>query len=245
MVVSVLPTPEALARDERKPRLIVLTDISSLTAGVAEPDDGQSLIRLMLYANDFDIEGLIATSNLGHGQKSRPDLIHRVVDAYEKVQPNLLQHDPRYPAAGSLRACIKAGQEVAGLKVPVEASIGQGKDTDASDWIIRVVDQVAARPVWVVIWGGSADLAQALWQVRRDRTPEALDGVVSRLRVNAIGDQDSTGPWIREQFPGLFMITQQRAYRGMYRGGDASLVSSDWVEAHIHGHGTLGDLYLN
>jgi hypothetical protein len=41
------------------------------------------------------------------------------------------------------------------------------------------------------------------------------------------------------------MITQQRAYRGMYRGGDASLVSSDWVDAHIHGHGELGDIYPN
>ena len=73
--------------------------------------------------------------------------------------------------------------------------------------------------------------------------PEALDRFVARLRVNAIGDQDSTGPWIREQFRGLFMITQRRAYRGMYRGGDASLVSSAWVEENIHGHGALGDLY--
>ena len=213
-------------RDESQPRLIVLTDISSLTAGVAEPDDGQSLIRLMLYANEFDIEGLIATSNLGHGQTTRPDLIRQVVDAYEKVRPNLLQHDPRYPPAEALRGCIKAGQEVAGLKVPVEASVGQGKDTEASEWIMRVVDRPDPRPVWVVIWGGSADLAQALWRVRRDRTPEELSRFVARLRVHAIGDQDSTGPWIREQFPGLFMITQRRAYRGMYRGGDASLVSS-------------------
>ena len=67
-----------------RPRLVVLTDISSLTAGEAEPDDGQSLIRLMLYTNEFDIEGLVASSNLGHGQKVRPELIRRVVDAYEQ-----------------------------------------------------------------------------------------------------------------------------------------------------------------
>lgn len=231
------------APDEPKPRLVVLTDISSLTPGVAEPDDGQSLIRLMLYDNEFDIEGLIATSNMGHGRKTRPDLIRQVVVAYEKVRPNLLLHDPRYPPAGSLRGCIKAGQEVAGPRVPVETSVGQGKDTDASDWIIRVVDRPDARPVWVVIWGGSADLAQALWQVRRDRTPDELTRFVSKLRIHAIGDQDSTGPWIREQFPGLFTITQRRAFRGMYRGGDASLVSSAWVGAHAHGHGPLGDLY--
>ena len=107
------------------------------------------------------------------------------------------------------------------------------------------MDRPDPRPLWVVIWGGSADLAQALWRVRRDRKPEELSRFVSKLRVHAIGDQDSTGPWIREQFPGLFMITQRRAYRGMYRGGDASLVSSEWVETNIHGHGALGDLYPN
>src|SRR5208337_1093310 len=199
----------SLAQDDPRPRLVVLTDISSLTAGVAEPDDGQSLIRLMLYANEFNIEGLIATSNLGHGQKTRPDLIRQVVDACQKVRSNLQQHDPRYQPAEALRGGIKAGQEVAGLSVPVQASVGQGKDTEASERIVRVVDRPDPRPVWVVIWGGSADLARALWRVRRDRTPEDLRRFVSNLRVHAIGDQDSTGPWIREQFPGVFMITQR------------------------------------
>ena len=164
----------AMARDDPKPRLVVLTDISSLTAGVAEPDDAQSLIRLMLYANEFDIEGLIATSNLGHGQKTRPDLIGQVVDAYEKVRPNLLIHDPRYPAAEVLRNRIKAGQDHAGPRVSVMGSIGEGKDTAASAWMIQCVDRPGPRPLWVVIWGGSADLAQALWRVRRDRTPKEL-----------------------------------------------------------------------
>ena len=66
---------------------------------------------------------------------------------------------------------------------------------------------------------------------------------MAKLRVHAIGDQDSTGPWIREQFPGLYTITQRRAYRGMYRGGDTALASSEWVRKNIHGHGPLGDLY--
>ena len=169
MVVLGAAVPPSLAQDDARPRLLVLTDISSLTAGVAEPDDAQSLIRLMLYANQFDIEGLIATSNLEHGQKTRPDLIRQVVDAYEKVRSNLLQHDPRYPPAKALRGCIKAGQKVAGPGVPVMESVGDGKDTEASEWIIGVVDRPDPRPVWVVIWGGSADLAQALWRVRRDR----------------------------------------------------------------------------
>ena len=237
--------PHRWHSDDLPPRLVVLTDISSLTAGVAEPDDGQSLIRLMLYANEFDIEGLIATSNLGHGQKTRPDLIRQVVDAYEKVRPNLLLHDPRYPPAEALTGLHQGGSGACRSTCAGQTSVGDGKDTEASDWIIQCVDRPDPRPLWVVIWGGSADLAQALWRVRRDRKPEELSRFVSKLRVHAIGDQDSTGPWIREQFPGLFMITQRRAYRGMYRGGDASLVSSEWVETNIHGHGALGDLYPN
>ena len=45
-----------------KIRVIVMTDISSIQAGVNEPDDTQSLVRFLLYSNEFDIEGLIATS---------------------------------------------------------------------------------------------------------------------------------------------------------------------------------------
>ncbi len=109
----------------------------------------------MLYANEFDIEGLVATSNLGHQQKTRSDLIRQVVAAYGKVQPNLLLHDRRYPPASLLAEKIQAGQPLAGLKVPVEESVGESKDTDASQWIIQVVDRPDPRPVWVLVWGGS------------------------------------------------------------------------------------------
>ncbi len=141
LVMAVLGTTlsPSLAHDDPRPRLFVLTDISSLTAGFAEPDDGQSLLRLMLYTNEFEIKGLIATSNLGHGQKTRPDLIRQVVDAYEKVRPNLLFHDPLYPAAEVLRNGIKAGQDQAGLTVSVMESIGDCKDTAASAWSIQCV----------------------------------------------------------------------------------------------------------
>jgi hypothetical protein len=180
---------------------------------------------------------------MGHAQRTRPDLIHRVVDAYEQVEPNLRKHDDRYPPAAALRGAVKAGQAVAGPELPVTGSIGAGKDTEGSEWIVRVVDRPDPRPVWVIIWGGSADLAQALWRVRKDRPAVDLGRFVAKLRVNAIHDQDSTGPWIRQEFPGLFFIRAERCYRGMYRGGDTELVSSRFVAAHIHGHGALGDLY--
>src|SRR5918995_1448343 len=73
-----------------KPRLMVLTDIGG------DPDDQQSLIRLMLYANEFDIEGLIATASGTPGELkeaiTRPVLIREIVEAYGEVHGNLSQH---------------------------------------------------------------------------------------------------------------------------------------------------------
>ena len=234
----------SIAAAADKPRVIVLTDISSLTTGVREPDDGQSMVRFMLFTNEFDVEGLIATSSLGHGQVTRPELIREAIEAYRKVHPNLKLHAPGYPDADKLLAVVKAGQPVAGPKMPFSNSIGDGKNTQGSDWIIEVVDRKDSRPVWVLIWGGSADLAQALHDVRAKRTPEEVERFVSKLRIHAVYDQDSTGPWIKENFPGLYYIFRHHGIRGMYRGGDMSLVSPEWVETNIkQNHGALGDLY--
>src|SRR5690606_28391584 len=68
---------------------------------------------------------------------------------------------------------------------------------------------------------------------------------ISKLRVQFVYDQDTTGPWIRETFPDLFCIFRHHGIRGMYRGGDTTLVRSRWVETNIRKHGALGDLYVN
>src|SRR5262245_51203254 len=90
------------AADVAQPRLIVLTDIGG------DPDDQQSLVRLMLYSNEFDIMGLIATASGTPGELNgavtRPDLIRQIVEAYGQVQPNLAKHAEGYPPADSLLA---------------------------------------------------------------------------------------------------------------------------------------------
>jgi hypothetical protein len=229
-----------------KPRVLILTDITSLQAGIGEPDDGQSMTRLMLYTNELQLEGLIASSNLGHGQKVQPTLIHEVIDTYGKVQKNLLLHDPAYPSAAHLNTLVKAGQPMAGPKIPVTTSIGADRDTEASEWIIRVVDQPDPQPVWVCAWGGTADLAQALWKIQKTRSADAVQAFVRKLRIHAIADQDATGPWIREQFPALFYILHRHNFRGMYRGGNTQLIDSNWVASFVNHSGSpLGALYPN
>jgi hypothetical protein len=228
-----------------KPRLLVLTDIGG------DPDDQQSMIRLMTYANEFDIEGLIASATRRPGEKetvTRPDLIRTIVEAYGKVRPNLLLHRPDYPPAKALLDRVRSGNPRRG-----DRNLGAGHDTEGSRRIIQVVDRDDPRPVNVAIWGAPTDLAQALWRVRNDRSADELRRFVGRLRVYAIGHQDDTGPWIVEQFPDLFYVLskapekhdmREGAYRGMYLGGDGSLTSRVWVDAHVReGRGPLGALY--
>jgi hypothetical protein len=73
----------------------VLTDIGG------DPDDQQSMIRLMLYANEFQIEGLLATASGTPGELkeavTRADLIREIVEAYGKVRANLSLHSQGYP----------------------------------------------------------------------------------------------------------------------------------------------------
>jgi hypothetical protein len=97
-------TPAAGVATEARQRLVVLTDIE------ADPDDTQSLIRLLLYANQIDIEALVATTSVHQRNAVYPDSIRRVIDAYGAVQPNLLLHEPGFPTAAELQARVCAGQ---------------------------------------------------------------------------------------------------------------------------------------
>ncbi len=221
-----------------RPRVIVLTDISSMQSGVLEPDDTESMVRFLLYSNEFDVEGLIATSYGPHGTK--PEYIRQLICAYGKIRENLAKHDDRYPAAEQLLAVTKEGSGHVGMEY-----LGEKNDTPGSRLIIEAADKEDSRPLWILLWGGPLDLAQAIWRVCHDRTPEEAAAFKSRLRVYAIGDQyDGTGPWIKQNHPDIFYITNYAAFRGMYRYGNPSLTSEAWVKNHVScGHGPLGALY--
>jgi len=244
MFVALILVSSTIAAES--PRLLVLTDIGG------DPDDQQSLIRLLVHANEFEIEGLIASAAGTPGELKKetvmPELIREIVEAYGKVQPNLKKHHPDFPEAKTLLKRIKVGNPVRGRE-----SLGADKDTEGSLHIIASVDRADERPLNIVIWGGSTELAQALWKVRNDRKPEELRTFLKKIRVYDISHQDNTGPWINEEFPDLFYVLSKApkgkdkrdgGYRGMYLGGDESLTSRDWVDRYVRKErGPLGALY--
>ena len=79
------------AQPADKLRVLVLTDIE------ADPDDTQSLIRFLMYCNQWDVEGLIATTSIHQKNRVAPESILKILAAYQIVQPNLLKHESGYP----------------------------------------------------------------------------------------------------------------------------------------------------
>jgi hypothetical protein len=233
-----------------RPRVLVLTDIAN------EPDDQMSMIRFLLYSNQWDVEGLVATTSTWMRTKVRPDVILSLLDAYEQVQPNLRRHATGFPTAAALRAVVAAGQLGYGM-----AAVGEGRATAGSELLRHAAVKADPRPLWVLAWGGTNTLAQALVDARRTLPSADVEAIVSRLRVYAISDQDDAGPWLRREFPALRWIGTPSTQNGeeyyfatwtgisgdrFYRNGagaDFTTFDDEWVNAHIRAKGPLGALY--
>jgi len=235
---------------ETRHRVLVLTDIEN------EPDDAQSLVRFLTYCNQWDVEGLVATTSVHMQKKTAAWRIREIVEAYGKVRDNLNRHEPGYPTAAQLLALLREGRPEYGMN-----AVGEGKDSEGSELLIKAVDQNDPRPLWVTVWGGPNVLAQALWKVRATRSPAELAQFVSKLRVYTISDQDDSGPWIRQEFPKLFYICSPGyhaggayhfaiwsgisgdKFHGRFVGADFSIVDNPWLDQHIRSKGPLGAQY--
>jgi hypothetical protein len=233
-----------------KQRVIVLTDIAN------EPDDQMSMVRFLVYSNEFDVEGLIAGTSTWMRNRVRPDVINTLITAYASVRPSLVQHAEGYPDPAALRVVVAAGQPSFGM-----AAVGPDKMSAGAAQILRAADRDDPRPLWITVWGGANTLAEALLHARATRPPEAIDKLQAKLRVYSISDQDDAGPWIRQNFPSISYIAIPSTPNGdqyamatwtgisgdqFYKnapGADFSTFTKEWVDANIRSKGPLGALY--
>jgi len=225
-----------------KHRLIVLTDIE------ADPDDTQSLVRLLLYANQIDIKGLIATTSCWHRDIVNPESINKIIQAYGKVQPNLIKHEAGFPSAEALLMLLKQGLPKYGM-----LGVGDGNDSQGSNWILKVLEEKNERPLWISVWGGVNTLAQTLYKIKNTKTEAEAKKLIAKLRVYTISDQDDSGIWIRNNFPDLFYIVTPGDHYGsatwtainsFVKGINNETISNSWIAQNIQqGHGPLGAEY--
>lgn len=209
-----------------RPRVVVSTDV-----GGTDPDDSQSLVHLLLYADVLDIEGLVS-SPWGPGRKEH---ILEVLDHYAADHPRLATHSARYPSPDALRQVTKQGA--------VDAALGRGvgRPTEGSEWIVRCARRDDPRPLWVLVWGTIDDLAQALHDD---------PSIAPRLRVYFIaGPNKKWGlaayEYVLEHHPDLWIVESNDTYRGWFTGGDqqGDLGNEAFVSRHARGAGALGDFF--
>ncbi|HOB33572.1 MAG TPA: DUF1593 domain-containing protein, partial [Verrucomicrobiota bacterium] len=174
----------------------------------------------------------IISSPYGPGRKR--DIL-TVIDHYERDYPNLKTYSDRYPTPDALRTISKQGAlESAGLS-------GHGVSTEGSDWIIQCAKRDDPRPLWILVWGGIDDLAQALHDD---------PSIVSRIRVYFIGGPNKKWSvpaydYITREHPNLWIIEANSTYHGWFNGGNQS---GDWsnqgfVASRVAGRGALGDYF--
>ncbi len=214
--------PAAPAGD--RSRLLILADMGN------EPDEVQQMVHMIVCSNEFELEGLVAVSGIflrpesasPYKRRLHPELFHQIIDAYEKVLPNLKQHATGWHEPDDLRSLVAAGQPGYGI-----AATGPSQSTPGSRLIIKAVERDDPRPLWVVVNAGSNTLAQALIDYRAQHAPAEVDAFVARLRVFENGAQDDAGAWICAEFPDIHWLRsnyQTYAYGGPGGGrrGDAA-----------------------
>ncbi len=115
------------------------------------------------------------------------------------------------------------------------------KPTEGSEWIVRAARRKDPRPLWILVWGGIDDVAQALH--------DAPD-ILPKLRVYFIGGPNKMWSvdaynYIERHHPKLWMIEANATYRGWFTGGNQAgeWGKSAFVASHIRGHGALGDYF--
>jgi hypothetical protein len=245
LLLAIASTAWTAQSEPAKPRLVVLTDIE------ADPDDSESLVRLLLYSNELDIEGIVATTSIHMRGEIHSDSVLAIIDKYALVRANLLKHAAGYPTADALLALVVEGQPTYGM-----AAVGDGKDTAGSRLLLRALESEDPRPLWVTVWGGANTLAQALHSLRQTRGADAASRSIAKLRVYTISDQDDSGAWMRKEFPGLFYIVSPGGYGaatwtgihfvvpGLDDDPINQTISNPWLVEHIQqGHGPLGSVY--
>jgi hypothetical protein len=218
-------------------RLMIETDAGG------DPDDEQSLVRFLLYVNEWDVEGILANRPQAvPGENLNPErtglgVVRQLVRAYGECYPHLVQHDDRFPRP----------EQLLSVTLPAYDDVDDGVRR-----ILEAVDGPDPRPLWFCNWGtiqgaATSSLQRALDRVLAERGPQGYAAFKRRLRLSS---DDQFGRHTYEQAPPfpLWIDTfrpwpkGQRWYHRFSRI-TATAGGFDLERDARNGHGPLGALY--
>ena len=224
-----------------------------------EADDSQTMVRLLMHNNRFDVAGLIAVSSChqyaGKNDANpirndiQPTMITERIEAYAKVLPNLLQHADGWASAEELLAVVGGGPPEYGM-----LGVGRGRATTGSELIVAALLNDDPRPLYVCINAGANTLAQAIVDLDERLAPAEFARVLRKLRVYDDAGQDDAGAWIASTYPEIsYLRSQLQVFNFMNNDGPVTWnPAADypgqgqhaWAREHVMtGHGPLGALY--
>ena len=240
----------------QRPRCIITQD--------AEVDDMNSLIHVLLYSNEVDIQGIVQSSSKFHwkgvaGQKeekyTKPyrwpgtEWMQKYLNAYQKVYPNLKKHDKSYPAPAYLKSVTKVGN--IGYKGEMDSA------TEGSELIKKTILDNDERTLYLLAWGGTNTISRALKDIEKEyKGTKQWDAIrkkiINKVVIPACGEQDETySEYIAEEWPEIkFMsCSQMSSYAYMWRtqpedSSKKTLYADFMLKNLIRKHGALLDNYV-
>lgn len=262
LVIGLIPASLQVNAEEststKKARTVVTTD--------GEVDDQDSFMRLMLYANEMDIEGLILTSSTYHyagGEMADGTVVEpyrwtgtewptEVLERYAEVYDNLNANAEGYPTPEYLESILKIGniKNVGDMEEP----------TVGSNFLKKIILEDAQdndeRPLYIQTWGGTNTTARALLDIENeykdsDEWEEIYQKICDKIVIYIILNQDDTfSNYIAKAWPDIKIIQDggnfwRFAY--MWKRVDESLTTrlqGKWNYNNIQkGHGPLLEGY--
>jgi hypothetical protein len=248
-----------------KPRTVLLFD--------PELDDLNTLIRYLLYSDQFETEGLIYQSSMFHWKGDGQGTLHdgisehvrlgfgpqpswrwdadtrfmeEAVDVYEQVYPNLKVHSADYPEPDQLRLRIVEGN--------VEFPGDMSKDSPGSNLIRSLILDDKPGKLYLLSGAGQSTIGRALKTIEEEyRGTEQWEQlyvkICRKVVIQSFADQDGVyagyiGPnWPDIEFRDMMTILWGYGAREMVLAKDAEYLSASWTREHISSVGPFGELY--
>jgi len=217
-----------------KPRIVATTD--------GEIDDRCSMVRFLLYANEWDIEGIVISSSRFHWKGHNwagVKWIDEDIDLYAQSYDNLIQHAPDLPTPEDLKKLVYVGN--------IDDEGEMGKDTPGSDRIVEILLDDEPGPVYLQAWGGTNTIARALWKIQHEY-PDQMAKVSKKAVIYIILDQDETfRKYIQPNWPDLQVLGSFRQFATVAYNWEENIPESEhkfydaaWMKENIiNGHGPL------